>query len=549
MNERKERAELHCHTNMSIMDGTASVQDIIQFAHDNGMPAIAITDTEKIFAYPDAAKTLAQINDPNFKVIYGVEVNLVDDTASIVFNCHNQSLDSDIVVIFIDAMGYSPELDEITTLEATRIRNGQVCETFCEFIKSDSDSGQQYRTIAETFPDFQAFIGNAVIASFQNNHFMDTQSFYNALSQKFGFPAHNTYINLTSLANLLFPKLNNKAFPESELGIFFGCSKGYMSEIYAKILLELKAILNKKHIIRLVDIHPLTQNNSDYVKTFLPHKATILVKNQAGLRDLYKILTDSELKYFHEKPLIPMSRLNQQRQNLLIGSSSLEGALQQKLVLRYSLAEVAKFAQHYDYLEIQPLSNNFRLLEPGLCDHIHTLNDLRRINRQIIKLGKMLKKPVVATSDSHFLREDTELYARLRKTHHNDSADCSGMYLRTTEEMLAEFAYLGKKTAHKVVITNTRLVNEMIEYVIPLPQKLSSLVATCDTNISTAIKPGRLTFATNKTTGKSLLCGYDKLEDMHFEIPSNFEITDFTPLHKLPETGEVVTELDYHDLV
>lgn len=475
----EKRVELHCHSKMSAMDGVSSFIDIAKKASEWGHKALAITDHGIVQAYPegmDAAKKFG------IKVLYGVEGYLVNDTKPIVINHKSQNLDTEFTVFDIETTGLSSKNDKITEIGAVKIFNGQIIDTFSQLVNPNvkipdriveltgitDELVRDKPTIDEVMPKFLDFIGDSVLvahnASFDIGFIREN---CNLLRLKFDY----TYLDTLQLSRELFPELKSHRLNILAKHLHIKLENHHRavddSEATAKIFTNLIQMLKEKEVSKLEEINYIFEGNKN-IKSNNTFHIIIFAKNQTGLRNLYKIISESHLEYFHRTPRIPKSLLIKYRKDLVIGTACEAGELYRAILSNSSKDEIEEIVKFYDFLEIQPISNNMFLVDN---QSVRDVEELKSINKNIVKLGEVFDKPVVATGDVHFLEPHEEIYRRILLTGQgfSDADKPLPLYFRTTNEMLEEFNYLGEEKAKEVVIYNTNLISDMIEEITPIP--------------------------------------------------------------------------------
>lgn len=481
----EKRVELHLHTRMSAMDATTDTEAAVRRAIDWGHPAIAITDHGVVQSFPDAMKAAGD----KIKVIYGVEgyyINDVDDRLAVFGNCSG-SFDSEIVVFDIETTGLSSARDAITEIGAVVMKNGREIDRFQTFADpcmhipanitqltgiSDSDvrGAPSQEAAVRAFLDFA---GDRLLAA--HNAGFDIGFIYEACC-KYKIDFMPRYLDTLAVARGLLPELKSHRLNivADHLGLpEFKHHRASDDAVTAGlILMKFYDTLKKVGVSDISEINAYIMNcRSGRTKgRYKPKHIILLAKNQAGIKNLYKLITKSHLDYFNRYPIIPKSAILNHRDGLLIGSACEAGEVFSAVTDGYSRLEQRRLAGFYDYLEIQPLcNNNFMLF--GERSKAKNTEELRAFNRRIVELGKETEKPVVATCDVHFLDPQDEVYRHilLFSKGFEDADNDLPLYLRTTEEMLEEFCYLGEETAYDVVVTNTRRIAELCETVRPLP--------------------------------------------------------------------------------
>ncbi len=491
----EKRVELHCHNKMSDMDGVSDVKDIVKRAMKWGHKAIAITDHGDVQAFTDANHVVEGVD--NFKLIYGVEAYLVDDLKDIVTNCGNQSLDDKYVVFDIETTGFSPKVNKIIEIGAVKVENGKITDKFSTFvnpqvpipfrieeltsIKDDMVVGSP--TIDVILPQFVEFCKDCIMVAHNADFDM---SFILKNCEDLGIDFSPTYVDTVALARILLPSLNR--FKLDTVAKAVGVSlenhhravddAGCTAEIFVKFL----PMLKDRGANTLAEVNAMASASAENIKKMPTYHAIILATCDQGRTNLYHLISLSHIKYYHRRPRIPKSEFLKYRNGLLIGSACEAGELYRAILNGRGDEEIARLVDFYDYLEIQPLGNNAFMIrdeDSPIADD----NDLIDINKKIVSLGEQFHKPVVATCDVHFLDPEDEIYRRIIMAGKGfDDADQQApLFLRTTEEMLKEFEYLGSAKAEEVVITNTNMIADMCERISPVrPDKCPPVIANSD---------------------------------------------------------------------
>ncbi|MDO4267686.1 MAG: PolC-type DNA polymerase III [Eubacteriales bacterium] len=494
-NSPVKRVELHCHTKMSDMDGVSEVKDIVRRAKSWGMPAIAVTDHGCVQAFPDASHALDKGDE--FKVIYGVEGYLVDDMKELVGNSRGQSFADSYVVFDIETTGFSPEKNMIIEIGAVKVSDGQIVDKFSTFVNPDVPIPFEIEQLTGindnmvlpapridvVLPQFLEFCqGCALVA---HNASFDV-SFISFQAQKQGLPFEPTVLDTVAIARQLLPNLNRFKLDTVAKALNISLENhhravddaGATAEIFVKFVEMLRA----RGVENLDQLNELSALSADTIKKLATHHVIILAKNEVGRINLYRLVSWSHIDYFAKRPRIPKSLLHKYREGLIIGSACEAGELYQALLRGLPRAELMKTAAFYDFLEIQPLGNNAFMLRDEKST-VKTMEDLEDLNRRIVEMGEELGKPVCATCDVHFLNPEDEVYRRILMAGQgfSDADQQAPLYLRTTEEMLKEFEYLGPDKAEEVVITNTRMIADMCERISPVrPDKCPPVIENSD---------------------------------------------------------------------
>jgi DNA polymerase-3 subunit alpha (Gram-positive type) len=477
----KKRVELHLHTNMSAMDALIPPDVAVKMAKKWGHPAVAITDHGNVQGFPEAMLASEKCD---MKVIYGMEAYFVNDTASAVYGNYTGAFSDEFVVFDIETTGLSPVSCKITEIGAVKIKGGEVLEVYNTFVNPECPIPEEItkltsitdemvadaRTIKDVLPEFFEFVGNRMLIA--HNADFDT-SFIRVAAKELDIPFTNAYLDTLALsrylnADLKGHKLDHLA-KHYNLGDFHHHRACDDAEILARIFFCMLKQLEESDVKNFEDLQKEMSEKTD-PKKLKPYHQIILVKNQAGLKNLYKLISTSYLKYNHRKtPRIPKTELEKHREGLIIGSACEAGELFKAILEGKPEKEIEDIVNFYDYLEIQPICNNRFLIAKGEVADDEGLCDL---NRKIVALGEKYNKPVVATCDAHFLNDEDEIYRKilLAGMKFDDADRDIHLYYRTTQEMLDEFSYLGEEKAYEVVVENTNMINDMIETVRPIPK-------------------------------------------------------------------------------
>ena len=494
-NSPLKRVELHCHTKMSDMDGVSEVKDIVKRAKKWGHKAIAITDHGDVQAFPDANHAISPEDD--FKVIYGVEAYLVDDLKDIIVNSAGQSLDDTYVVFDLETTGFSPEKDRIIEIGAVKVVDGAITERFSTFVNPEipipfrieeltsikDDMVIDAPKIEEILPKFMQFCEGAIMVA-HNAEF--DMSFINKNCERQGLPCDFTIVDTVALARILLPNLNRFKLDTvaKALGVSLDNHHRAVDDAActAEIFVKFIQMLKDRGMETLDDVNHMGVSSPEAIMKMPTYHAIILATNDIGRINLYRLVSMSHLTYFHSRPRVPKSEFVKHREGLLLGSACEAGELYRAIVGGRPEEEIIRLVKFYDYLEIQPLGNNAFMLKSDK-ESVNTIEELQDINRRIVKLGETFQKLVVATCDVHFLDPEDEVYRRIIMAGKGfkDADEQAPLYLRTTEEMLKEFDYLGSEKAEEVVITNPNKIADMCEKIAPVrPDKCPPVIENSD---------------------------------------------------------------------
>ena len=514
-----KRVELHCHTKMSDMDGVSEAKDIVKRAYKWGHRAIAITDHGVVQGFTDAGHVWDDLwkaekgkrkeageENPNkqdfFKVIYGVEAYLVDDLKEIVTGDEGQDLNTDFVVFDIETTGFSPVNNRIIEIGAVKVERGEVTERFSSFVNPDvpipfeiekltgiNDSMvMEAPMIEEVLPRFLEFCEGCVLVAHNASFDM---SFIMENCRRQGFSDRFTYVDTVGIARILLPGQAKHTLDAVAKTMGVSLENHHRAvddaEATAHIFVKFIPRLRENGAENLRQVNAMGASSPDIIRRLPTYHAIILAKNDLGRINMYRLISESHTTYYSKRPRIPKSLILKYREGLILGSACEAGELYRALLEGKADAEIARLANFYDYLEIQPEGNNrFMILSPKHPD-IQSVEDIRNINRRIVKLGEQLHKPVVATCDVHFLDPEDEVYRRIIMAGKGfeDADEQAPLYLHTTEEMLEEFAYLGADKAREIVVTNTNRIADMVETIAPVrPDKCPPVIPDSDKTLT-----------------------------------------------------------------
>jgi len=495
-----KRVELHMHTQMSQMDAMTSATDLIKRAMSWGMKAIAITDHGVVQAFPEAHKLLGRDN-PDMKVLYGVEAYLAPDKKPSVTNPKGQDLDTTYCVLDLETTGFSPTTEKITEIGVMKVKEGKVIDSFSCFVNPEKpipprvvevtnitdDMVKDAETIEKVFPKLMKFIEGSVLVA--HNASFDI-GFLKHVAKELGYEFDFTYIDTLTLAQELFPDYKSYKLGRiaKNLDIKVEVAHRALDDVdtTVKVFNVMIEKLKEKGVKTLEEIDTYgydEESKKEEYKKLKTYHAIIFAKDYVGLKNLYKLVSYSHLDYFYKKPRIPKSLYRKYSEGLMIGSACSEGELYQAILLGKSDEEIEQIASEYDYLEIQPLGNNEYLIRNG---QVPDKEYLKQINRKIVELGEKLNKLVVATGDVHFMDPEDEIYRRILEAGqgYKDADNQAPLYLRTTEEMLEEFSYLGPEKAYEVVVENTNKIADMCQQISPIsPEKCPPHIDGCEETI------------------------------------------------------------------
>ncbi len=480
----KKRVELHLHTVMSAMDAIIHPEDVVETATRWGHSAIAVTDHGNVQAFPEVMLA-AEKKNPDLKVLYGIEAYYVNDEApALSTGMKGDSYDQPTVVFDLETTGLSSAVCEIIEFGAVKILDGEIVDRFSSFSKPLSPIPEEITrltsitnemvadapSVDDVLKDFLAFSKDCLLVA--HNAKFDT-GFVRAAASKVGVPFTNPSLDTVAVSQYLNTGLKNHKLNTIADAYGFGDFHHHRAvddaEVLAKIFLEMIKRLRKEGIGDYKALGENMNQSSDPLQ-LRPYHMIILAQNEAGLKNLYQLISSSYLKYYKRNPRIPRTEIEKHREGLLIGAACEAGELYRAILDNRSEEDIEKIASFYDYLEIQPLSNNMFLV--GESGGVASVEDLKNINRRIVALGKKLGKPTVATCDAHFLEKHDEVYRKilLAGLKFKDADKDTGIYLRTTEEMLEEFSYLGEELAYEVVVENTNKIADSIEKLRPIPK-------------------------------------------------------------------------------
>ena len=510
-----KRVELHCHTKMSDMDGVSEVKDIVKQAYKWGMPGIAITDHGVVQALTDAnhvwedlysaeKKRRKEAGEPPierqdfFKLILGVEAYVVDDLKEIVVNDKGQPIEDTTFVVFdIETTGFSPIKNKIIEIGAVKVRNGEILERFSEFINPEvpipyritkltsitDDMVIDAPTREVIIPRFVEFCKDAVLVG--HNVGFDI-SFINQNCKELGIDADYTTVDTLWLSRYFFPLQAKHTLDAvaKTLGVVLEHHHRAVddAECTALIFNKFVPMLKEQKAETLTDVNILGKPTKEMIRHLRPNHCIILAKNTLGRVNLYTLVSESHVDYFRRFPLVPKSELIKHREGLIVGSACCAGELYGAVVEGRPPEEIARLVDFYDYLEIQPVANNRFMIDSERYEDINSEDDIKNINKEIVRLGEQFNKPVVATCDAHFLNPEDEIYRTIIMAGKgmNDEEE-SPLYLRTTDEMMAEFDYLGGDKAKEIVIDNTRMILDMCDSISPVrPDKCAPVIENSD---------------------------------------------------------------------
>lgn len=478
-NSEEKRVELHLHTKMSSLDAMTDVKELIKTAEKWGHKAIAITDHGVVQAFPEAMDV--EVNS-EVKVIYGMEGYLIDDDKDILTN-YNNPKDVDSYVVFdLETTGLSVKNDMITEIGAIKIKDGEVVDTFSQLINPErripefivnltgiTDAMVRDKpTIDEVVGPFKEFIEGSILVA--HNASFDL-GFIREKFKKSNLEVINPVIDTLELSRAVFPDLKNHKLGNIAKHLKVNLENAHRavddakatSEIFIKILNLLKI----NDINQIGNINRCSEDSTSIKDR--PYHVVVLAKNLEGLKNLYRLVSESHMKYFYRQPRIPKSLLKENREGLLISPACSSGELYNAILMNERDQKLDEIVRFYDYLEIQPTANNNYLLRNGM---IKSETELQEINKKIYELGKKHNKLVVATGDVHFLDPEDSIYRTILMAGQGftDAEEQPPLHFKTTTEMLEDFSYLGPEIAREVVIENPNKISDKVEDISPIPK-------------------------------------------------------------------------------
>lgn len=494
-NALDKRVELHCHTKMSDSDGVSDVADIIKRAREFGHKKIAITDHGNVQAFPLAFHYLKDHSIDDIQVIYGMEGYIADDSKGIAVNPNNKSLDDSYVVFDIETTGLNPVTEKIIEIGAVKVVNGEIVDRFSTFINPKVPIPYRITELTSitdemvidadpievVLPKFIDFIGDSALVA--HNAEFDT-GFIGVKSKELGINKEYTIVDTISMARCLIPTIAKYKLDQVAKALKISLEHHHRAvddaECTALIFIALAKRLKDLNINTLNEANDFAANDDATIRKLPHYHIILLAKNEIGRINLYRLVSESHLKYYNKVPIIPKTLIEKYREGLILGSACEAGELYQAIIRQRSDAEIANIVSFYDYLEIQPLCNNEFMLR-GDKALFHSKTELEDINKYIVKLGEDFNKPVCATCDVHYLDPEDEIYRRIILVGKGFEDEDSALFLRTTTEMLDEFSYLGAKKAEEVVIKNPNLIADMCEYIEPVrPDKCPPVIPHSD---------------------------------------------------------------------
>ena len=481
-----KRVELHLHTTMSAMDGVSTAEDLVKRAHSWGHPAVAVTDHGVVQAFPEVMNTVEKIrkDDPDFKAIYGVEGYFINDMLPAVKGRTDAPINGRYIIFDLETTGLSAATERIIEIGAVKVENGEISESFDLFVDPEKTITPEITRLtsitnemvagapkeADALEQFFRFCDGCDILVAHNADF--DMGFLRAAIRRCGREEDPVQIDTLVMARAMYPELKKHKLDTIAERLGVTQKHHHRADDDARVLAEIflklvQKLVEDAGITKVMDInHSMGQQNT--AKTH-PYHIVLLVQNQTGLKNLYKIISASHLEYFQKKPRIPKSLLVRHREGLLVGSACEAGELFKAIREGKKWSELCDIADFYDYLEVQPLGNNMFMVRDG---EVRSEKDLQDLNITVLKLGQQLGKPVVATGDVHFLEEKDARFREILMAGmgFKDADNQAPLYFRTTGQMLKEFDYLPEETAREIVIDNPRKIAESIEYVRPIPK-------------------------------------------------------------------------------
>ena len=488
MPEGERRVEFHAHTNMSTMDALPEVEELVAKAAKWGHKAVAITDHGNVQSFPHGYKAAKKAG---IQLIYGMEANIVEDRVPIVYNEVEMDLSEATYVVFdVETTGLSAIYNDLIQVAASKMYKGNIVAEFDEFINPGhplsaftteltgitDDHVKNAKPLVQVLKEFQEFCKDTVLVA--HNATFDV-GFMNANYERHGLPKiTQPVIDTLEFARNLYPEYKRHGL--GPLTKRFGVAlehhhmANYDAEATGRLLfIFIKEVAEKHGVTDLARLNLDLISPDSYKKARVKH-ATIYVKNQVGLKNIFKLVSLSNTQYFEGVPRIPRTVLDAHREGLILGSACTEGEVFDAVVSQGVDAAV-EVAKYYDFIEVMPPAIYAPLIAK---EQVKDMEELHTIIKSLIEVGERLGKPVLATGNVHYIEPEDEIYREIivrslgqgaminRTIGHGEAAQPAPLpkvHFRTTNEMLDEFAFLGEDLARKIVIENTNALAEIFE--------------------------------------------------------------------------------------
>ncbi len=481
----EKRVEFHLHTSMSQMDGIPNIGAYVEQAAKWGHKAIAVTDHNVVQAFPDA-HAAAEKND--IKMIYGMEGMLVDDGVPIAYKPTDRNLkDATYVVFDVETTGLSNQYDKIIELAAVKVKEGEIIDKFERFSNPHERLSETIKNLThisddmlvdapeinDVLTEFKEWVGDAIFVAHNASFDM---GFIDTGYERAGFgPSTNGVIDTLELSRTINTEYGKHGlnFLAKKYGVELTQHHRaiYDTEATAYMFIKMLKQLEELNVNNHQDINK-SLTNEDAYKRARPNHVTLIVQNQEGLKNLFKIVSASLVKYYYRTPRIPRSLLDEHREGLLVGTACDEGELF-TAVMQKDQTQVEKIAKYYDYIEMQPPALYQDLIDRELIRDNETLHE---IYDRLMKAGKAADIPVIATGNAHYLYEHDAIARKIliasQPGNPLNRSTLPEAHFRTTDEMLDEFHFLGEDLAKEIVVTNTNKLADQIERVVPIKDEL-----------------------------------------------------------------------------
>ena len=488
MPEGERRVEFHAHTNMSTMDALPEVEELVAKAAKWGHKAVAITDHGNVQSFPHGYKAAKKAG---IQLIYGMEANIVEDRVPIVYNEVEMDLSEATYVVFdVETTGLSAIYNDLIQVAASKMYKGNIIAEFDEFINPGhplsaftteltgitDDHVKNAKPLVQVLKEFQEFCKDTVLVA--HNASFDV-GFMNANYERHGLPKiTQPVIDTLEFARNLYPEYKRHGL--GPLTKRFGVAlehhhmANYDAEATGRLLfIFIKEVAEKHGVTDLARLNLDLISPDSYKKARVKH-ATIYVKNQVGLKNIFKLVSLSNTQYFEGVPRIPRTVLDAHREGLILGSACTEGEVFDAVVSQ-GVDTAVEVAKYYDFIEVMPPAIYAPLIAK---EQVKDMEELQTIIKSLIEVGDRLGKPVLATGNVHYIEPEDEIYREIivrslgqgaminRTIGHGEAAQPAPLpkaHFRTTNEMLDEFAFLGEDLARKIVIENTNALAEIFE--------------------------------------------------------------------------------------